>query len=123
MRQIIGIDDTIVQCPLCKGISNTLQPCLPPGKGQPLASYIAFVSDLVNCLATGERRDLLEIDIRREPLDFARRIFKVILQQLLCLTTVKQFNMLQQSEQMKQSSDLTLRDLVFLLFTVKECFY
>lgn len=70
MQTMLGLDDNMIQCPLCKGISNAYQPLQPvTQETKTLTSHIDFLSMICNA----PKRDpklILQVDIANNPESF-----------------------------------------------------
>ena len=134
----MGNEVNVVQCPMCKSAKNTWQPFFPLGlevndemaKGVALEPYVDYCSQLiVNHLnnsgvffdnARGFMKSILAVDIKRDPKDFVKQMMSVVTHMVLSSVCLNNNKLLIPFDPAVQQNNIILRDIVFVLLTIKE---
>ena len=141
MKTMIGFDDNVIQCPICKTFKNTWQPLLPLGLDSVndadrlnpvrINYYIDYCSQLItnhyNTPNTGAGQDERQLptsimagDIKKDPENFIMRMCSVVTYMVLENTCMKNNQFLTPFDCQSQQSDVFLREIVFMTITTSE---
>ena len=138
IREIMGNEANVVQCPMCKSPKNTWQPFFPLGleKSPEVASnvklepYVDYCSQLIVThmnntgvfydAARGLMKSVLAVDIKNDPKDFLKQIMSACTHLVLSSVCLNNNKLLQPFDPSVQQNTIILRDVVFILLTVKE---
>jgi len=114
-HQMLGIDENMILCPVCKRITNTYQPVVPATKDtENITPYVSFFSMLIN-ITKRKPVETLQVDITKNPAGFMVKVGEFVTQQLLMLTTYRQPELFKKFDGNTSSNCVTLRDLVFVV--------
>ena len=138
MREILANESNVIQCPMCKSAKNTYQPFFPLGlepdikltETVKLDPYVDYCSQLivtqlnnqgVNFDAQrGLMKQILAVDIKNDPQDFLKHIMSVVTHLVMSSVTLNNNSLLTAFDPSVQQNSVILRDIVFLLLTVRE---
>ena len=123
---------------MCKSAKNTWQPFFPLGleQNQAIAKtvqiepYVDYCSQLivnhmnnmgVNFDASrGLMKSLLAVDIKKDPKEFMKQMMSVVTHMILSSVCLNNNKLLTPFDPAVQQNNIILRDIVFVLLTIKE---
>ena len=138
IREILSNESNVIQCPMCKSAKNTYQPFFPLGlepdtnvaQSVVLDPYVDYCSQLTVTQLNnqgvnfdpqrGLMKSILAVDIEKSPEDFMSHIMSVVTHLVMASVTLNNNSLLTAFDPAVQQNSVVLRDIVFVLLTVRE---